>query len=317
VTTPARRYPTAKDFRQAITQRINTESARRSRSVSELRREFLYQRFLARVFHSSNDDQWVLKGGVGLLIRLPTARFSQDIDLYNAVHGLEEAIANLRACVVIPDLDPLLFQIGKVVPMSGAVSGATITVEAYLGATLFGNFTIDLSTDLEHVGAVERIRPAHVITIDDISLPPVIALCAMADQIADKVCAMYGTYGAGQQPSTRYRDLVDLVLIVQSSSIDAAETRAALVQQARVRQIVLPAAMKSPAPSWTVAYLQQATQMSQLIRELHDLETALTFVGQCLNPLLSNIVMSGAWDPSSLSWTPGLPSRDAATGQAS
>ncbi|QNK82904.1 hypothetical protein [Nakamurella sp. PAMC28650] len=127
---------------------------------------------------------------------------------------------------------------------------------------------------------------------------------------------MYSTYGAGQQPSTRYRDLVELVLIVQSSSIDAAETRTALIQQARVRQIVLPATMQSPAPSWTIAYRQQAAQMSQMLRELHDLETALTFVGQCLNPLLSNIVTSGAWDPSSLSWSPGLPSHDAATGQA-
>ena len=316
MTTPPRRYPTAKDFRQAITQRINTEAARRRRSVSELRREFLYQRFLARVFHSSNGDQWVLKGGVGLLIRLPIARFSQDVDLYNAVHGLDDAIANLRACVVIPDLDPLTFQIGKVVPMSGAVTGATITVEAYLGATVFGNFTIDLSTDLEHVGAVDRIRPDHVITIDDISAPPVIVVCAMADQIADKVCAMYSTYGVGQQPSTRYRDLVDLVLIVQSSSIDAADTRAALVQQSQVRHIVLPAVMRSPAPSWTVSYRQQAAQTPRLLQELRDLKAALAFVGRCLDPLLSNTVTSGVWDPSAGSWTAGVPSQDTAIGHA-
>lgn len=268
-----------------------------------MRREFLYQRFLARIFHPTNGDQWVLKGGAGLLIRLPIARFSQDVDLYNTSHGLEDAIANLRSCAVIPDLDPINFQIGRATPMSGAVAGATITVQAYLGATVFGNFTIDLSTDLQHVGAVDRIRPAHVINIDDISPPPMIQLCAMSDQIADKVCARYTTYGAQQQPSSRYRDLVDLVLIIQSSPIDAADTLAALALQAQVRQITLPPAMRSPAAGWTNAYQQQAARTPRLLKELHDLDVALTFFGRCLNPLLANTTTSGVWEPAAASWT--------------
>ncbi len=306
MTNPPRRYPTAKDFRQAITQRIKTQAARNGRPANELRREFLYQRFLARVFHPSSGDQWVLKGGVGLLIRLPIARFSQDVDLYNTSHGLQDAIANLRTCVAIPDLDPLTFHIGPATPMSGAVAGATITVEAYLGATIFGNFTIDLSTDLEHLGAVDRIRPAHVIDIDDISRPPLIQLCAMSDQIADKVCAMYSTYGTQRQPSSRYRDLVDLVLIIQSSAIDAADTRAALAQQARVRRMTLPPAIRSPASSWTNAYRRQASQTPRLLQDLHGLDAALTFVGRCLNPLLADTTTSGVWDPASVSWTAEL-----------
>lgn len=315
MTNPPRRYPTAKDFRQAITQRIKAQATRNSQSVNELRREFLYQRFLARVFHPSSDDQWVLKGGVGLLIRLPIARFSQDVDLYNTSHGLQDAIANLRTCAAIPDLDPFTFQIGRATPMSGAVAGATITVQAYLGATIFGNFTIDLSTDLQHVGAVDRIRPAHVIDIDDISRPPLIQLCAMSDQIADKVCAMYSTYGTQQQPSSRYRDLVDLVLIVQGSRINAADTRAALAQQGRVRRITLPPAMRSPAPSWTNAYRQQATQTPRLLQDLHNLDAALKFVGRCLDPLLADTTAAGVWDPVSASWTAGLPNHDDSTGQ--
>ncbi len=279
-----------------------------------MRREFLYQRFLARVFHPSSGDQWVLKGGVGLLIRLPIARFSQDIDLYNASHGLQDAIANLRACAAIPDLDPFNFQIGRAIPMSGAVAGATITVQAYLGATVFGNFTIDLSTDLQHVGAVDRIQPAHIIDIDDISGPPMIQLCAMSDQIADKVCAMYSTYGTQQQPSSRYRDLVDLVLIVQSTHINAADTRAAMAQQARVRKITLPQAMRSPAPSWTNAYRQQSAQTPRLLQDLHNLDAALTFVGRCLDPLLANTMAAGTWDPVSASWTATVLTNEASTG---
>lgn len=39
MTNPPRRYPTAKDFCQSITQRIKTQAARNGRPANELRRE--------------------------------------------------------------------------------------------------------------------------------------------------------------------------------------------------------------------------------------------------------------------------------------
>jgi hypothetical protein len=44
----------------------------------------------------------------------------------------------------------------------------------------------------------------------------------LVDHVADKVAAMFELHGEKCAPSTRYRDLVDLVAIVISASVDAA-----------------------------------------------------------------------------------------------
>jgi len=53
--------------------RLKTVAAARGRDVNLMRRQFLLQRYLARVFHDP-ESPWVLKGGTGLLVRLPGAQ---------------------------------------------------------------------------------------------------------------------------------------------------------------------------------------------------------------------------------------------------
>jgi hypothetical protein len=48
---------------------------------AELHRQFAYDRLLAWLF-LSEPDRWLLKGGGGLLARLPQARHSLDLDLF-------------------------------------------------------------------------------------------------------------------------------------------------------------------------------------------------------------------------------------------
>lgn len=83
-TTPADafRYQSAAAFDTALKARFTNAAKQGGRSVNELRRQFAYGRLLARVF-GLHPDRWVLKGGAGLLARLPDhARHSMDIDLY-------------------------------------------------------------------------------------------------------------------------------------------------------------------------------------------------------------------------------------------
>jgi hypothetical protein len=62
----------------------------------------------------------------------------------------------------------------------------------------------------------------------------------LVDHIADKVAATFERHGAGGMPSTRFRDLVDLVAIARGASVDATAQRAALTSEARRRGLVLP-----------------------------------------------------------------------------
>lgn len=76
----------------------------------------------------------------------------------------------------------------------------------------------------------------------------------LPDQIADKVAAMVERHGPRDRASTRYRDLVDLVLIVRSCEVDAALTRAALSAQAHRRELTLPLTLSAPSPAWVPGY---------------------------------------------------------------
>ena len=90
-----RTYKTPQAFRTALTARLKAAAKVRDRHYAQIEREFLLQRFLARVF-AHNSTEWVLKGGTALLIRIPDARYSRDIDLLNTHATVDEAIDDLR-----------------------------------------------------------------------------------------------------------------------------------------------------------------------------------------------------------------------------
>ena len=56
-------------------------------------------RFLARIF-DADPHGWVLKGGVGMMVRLPHARYSHDIDLLVADDSVDP-IDDLRRVGVL------------------------------------------------------------------------------------------------------------------------------------------------------------------------------------------------------------------------
>lgn len=90
-------YATAPAFRRALDERLKKQARLRGQPLEQLRREFLFQRFLAMIFAVPNSP-WVLKGGASLLMRLPAARFSRDLDLlYTGNPTPDRAIAELRA----------------------------------------------------------------------------------------------------------------------------------------------------------------------------------------------------------------------------
>ncbi|WP_330257044.1 hypothetical protein OG874_22245 [Nocardia sp. NBC_00565] len=87
--------PSPAAFKASLKSRIQTQAKQTRRPAAALRREFFMQRFLARVF----DDPaapWIVTGGGGLLVRLPGARSSQDLDLIRTDTEITDAIDELR-----------------------------------------------------------------------------------------------------------------------------------------------------------------------------------------------------------------------------
>lgn len=292
-------YATATAFRRALEDRLKTQAAVRDQPLEQLRREFLFQRFLALIFAEPGSN-WVLKGGASLSMRLPDARYSKDLDLLNLALDPEQAVAELRALTTPRPGDQLRFVISDTVTYSAVNPVSEITVTAYIGSQ-YGSFSIDLATELHLTGAPDRIQPTPVIDLTGLRPLPQIVVYPLPDQIADKVCAMYEHHGEAGHPSTCYRDLVDLAIIINTGTLDAAPILKALQAESLRRGIQVPSHIASPGTTWAAGYASTA-KTTKLDPQLKTLDNALTRVAQCLDPLLNGTRTSGTWSPAT-GWT--------------
>jgi Nucleotidyl transferase AbiEii toxin, Type IV TA system len=287
-------------FRRSLNDRIRAAARARGVSAQQLQRQFLLQRFLARVFDVP-DGPWVLKGGAGLLVRIPGARHSQDVDLARAGTDVATAVAELRELAGRDVGDPLRFVVGDPTSMTGARPGAQVRVDVYLGVTHFDRFPVDLATGGRLVTRLDHARPAPVVDLPGLPELPTFVLYPLADHLADKVCAMYEVHGPHGRPSTRYRDLVDILLIIGTFALDGEQAGAALAAEAARRTLELPRTLNSPGPGWATGYRAVARE-SSLDPALRDLDTALATAGACLNTLLIGAATPGRWNPTHHRW---------------
>lgn len=285
-------YASATAFRRALNDRLRRAAKGRNRAFHELRREFVFQRFLSLLF-SEPEPPWLVKGGVSLLVRLADARFSKDLDLLRVGEiSADRAISELTELTTPRVGDQLTLTISGGVRQSRINPVVEVSVTAYIGAE-YDRFSIDLATEL-HFVAPERIRPTPVVDLPGLPAPSPVVLYPLADQIADKVCAMYERYGDIRAPSTRFRDLADLVRIVATSEVEATRLLSALRSEETRRGIQLPTEMIVPDPVWVAGYRGESRR-ARLDAEFHDLEAALARVGALLSPLLSGDRTTGRW----------------------
>ncbi|MEK6443961.1 nucleotidyl transferase AbiEii/AbiGii toxin family protein [Pseudonocardia sp. T1-2H] len=78
-------------------------------TTNNVARQFVYDRFLARLFTHVPDGTWVLKGGTALLARVRSARHSRDIDLFRSAGTLDTALDELRSAARLDLHDHLRF----------------------------------------------------------------------------------------------------------------------------------------------------------------------------------------------------------------
>lgn len=288
-------YDSAKDFERALVDRIANAAASSPYEVPELRRQFAYGRLLARVF-SSDPGRWVLKGGTGLLARIPgQARHSIDVDLY-FVGELDAALGALREVVEVDLGDYFTFDIERGPNLSGVTAGSQLRVIAYLGDKDFERFRVDVVVIHTMTSEPEEIPP-----IEPVEIPGLRSVSYRAhpihDQIADKHAAMQGTYAG--QPSTRYRDLVDLVLIAKTQTVDAAALHTSLMSEHNRRGTNATAELSLPTDNWQEGYRKIAKDVPDY--EVIDADEAVAIVRRLVDPVLTGLT-SGTWDPERMEW---------------
>jgi hypothetical protein len=126
-------------------------------------------------------------------------------------------------------------------------------------------------------------------------------LYPVADQIADKVCATMDNHYPGGKRSSRVKDLVDLVLIACTQTVDLDELRAAITAKRELSSLAPFEHFGVPA-EWTRTYAVTAKGVPAA--ESLSAQAAAELVASFVDPALGESSNLAAWDPHALAWIP-------------
>src|SRR5450759_921253 len=213
--TDTRAYGSPAAFRRALTDRLKAKADTSRWTLPQLQRQMAYDRLLEHLYLV--DDGWVVKGATALLARDIGVRETIDIDVYRKA-AREVAEADLRDAAARDIGDWFRFDVGTPRPVADAAGGVRLPVMATIGTTAWASFHVDLGTDLRMTGEPEDVPPLARVLMPDVEQHGYRAY-PLVDHIADKVAAMFELYGQTRAPSTRFKDLVDLVAIVLAASV--------------------------------------------------------------------------------------------------
>lgn len=291
-------YATPGAFRQALTDKLRVLANDSRWTLPQLRRQFAYDRLLERLYLM--DNGWIVKGAVALLARDLGVRASLDIDVYRAGEA-DAAETDLRSAAQRDLGDWFRFDIGPRRPAAGGALAVRLPIKAYVGPTEWESFQVDLvGSDLRMLG-----EPDDVPALARVDMPGLqqrgYRAYPLVDHIADKIAATIERYGrSAERPSTRYRDLVDLVAIVQRASVDAEQQLRSLASEATRRGIALPETFDIPDGAlWEPGYAKEARESA--LASAQTLEQALAAVRPFVDPLL-NGTAAGLWDHEHRAW---------------
>ena len=86
----SKEYQSAMAFRSALETRLNNISKEKKIDIQRLRRQVAFDRLLSRLFESY-PDEFFLKGGYSMELRIQKARATKDIDLILKAGALQIA----------------------------------------------------------------------------------------------------------------------------------------------------------------------------------------------------------------------------------
>ncbi|HET9678141.1 MAG TPA: nucleotidyl transferase AbiEii/AbiGii toxin family protein, partial [Solirubrobacterales bacterium] len=223
------RYASPKSFRQALTDKLKQLTQASKWDLPQLQRQIAYDRLLARLYVS--DDGWILKGATALNARGIGVRGTLDIDLHRPV-DTATAARELRSAAALEPGDWFEFELGTAQRVSDAAAGLRIPVKALIGGTTWSAFHVDLvGAEVRMTGIPDETPPLARVSILD-GAQRGYSVYPLVDHIADKVAATFDRYGAARAPSTRYKDLVDLVALAKGVSVEATVQMKALDSEA-------------------------------------------------------------------------------------
>lgn len=293
----------------AATKRAINDAARQARrenpklSVDALIRQEYFNRFLSRVFSEGQSSEWLLKGGTAMLARVPASRATLDIDLLGRMGDLDAALAELLRVARI-DLDDhfrFVFARSQSIAAGDAqeyTDGLRVTFDIYIGAQRQDKLNVDLVIGTMPIGPIEVLTPASGLHMLKLRNNPY-RLYPISHQLADKICATMSTYNG--LPSTREKDLVDLVVAATSREIriEASHLGQAVRLESSRRRLATFDHFEVPN-IWGPRY-NRMIQSLPISVQRPDFQDALELMQLFVDPVLAGTA-AGYWSPNDLCW---------------
>jgi Nucleotidyl transferase AbiEii toxin, Type IV TA system len=260
------RYETPTALRRALEDRLLAAVRREGGDIQRMRRQAAFDRLLCRLFYEP-DAPWLLKGGYAMELRLQIARTTRDIDLaFRHSSGVTKAWdevamrGQLERATSIDLRDGFEFAIGEPTMDLDAApyGGSRYPVEAQMAGRRFASFHLDVSA-----GDVLR-EPFEILEGKDwlgfagimkAKLPAI----SREEQFAEKLHAY--TLPRTGRPNTRVKDFVDMILLMDSGTIDLvrlAENIQSTFQRRKTHKV--PSSLPVPLSSWEEPFGEMAAE---------------------------------------------------------
>ena len=258
-------YGTDGAFRAALEARLAARSRDAGADLNRLRRRVVFERMLARL-EAAEPGCWILKGGMALEVRWhDRARSTRDMDLaarHPLTTGVDARAALAGPLAVDADHDRFRFTVGDARDLQVDEAGRPgwrFPVEATLAGRQFAAVRVDLVIRETEISGTERLRLPGTLAFAGIG-PCEVEVVDRSQHFAEKLHALTRTYTS--RPSTRVRDLVDLVLLIDDGLQPDARLYDTVVHVFEVRTShPLPEELPDPPADWSVRYRELADDL--------------------------------------------------------
>ena len=284
-------------------------------------RQARFDRFLSRVFAAGDESEWLLKGGMSMLARVPRSRTTKDVDLAaQKAADLAEAEKALVDLVDVDLGDHLTFRLIRSTPTGLGENQPGLATRRYIFAcidvdhdTQIDTAHVDVVVGPPPVGRPDVVEPANRLHLRRPLITHPYRLYPLADHVADKVCATMDTNYPGAKRSSRVKDLVDLVVLAHTQAVVLDELRNAIAAK-RVISGIEPFKHFDIPDDWARTYPTTAKGVPSA--EFFTAAAAADLVASFVDPALDKSSNTGIWDPDNLAWVAATSGPSAAPADA-
>ena len=268
--TKKKTYTSALSFRTALETRLLQISQNERLDINKLRKQFTFDRFLARLFSAKQSIPWALKGGHALQLRLSRARATRDVDLVLKELRILSENSSEREAALLALLseqtsqelgDYFEYQIsGPIMELENApLGGSRFLIEARMDGRTFDRFHIDIAFGDLWIEPLDSVAPRAWLDFAGIDTQP-FPVIPKEQHFAEKLHAYTRPMPEGVINS-RSKDLVDMLLLIGTGELDA--SRLASIINATFKRRGTHTVSKDldpPPDSWLVTYTSLAKE---------------------------------------------------------